>query len=381
MALSERDQATLVSFIDGIRNADTPCIGYPANVDFDFSELDVLLKYPLNNVGDPMMKSSYVYSSLAMEREVVAFFTALFRADPENTWGYVTNGGSEGNLYGLYLARELYPKAMVYYSESTHYSVHKNIHLLNMPSIVIRAQANGEIDYKDLGRTIKMNRHLPVVILANIGTTMTEALDDLGKINLILKNNAITKKYIHCDGALSGTFAPFMSPRPQFDFTDGADSIAISGHKFIGSPTPCGVILAKKANRDRIARGVSYIDSIDTTITGSRNGHSPVYLWYTIKKLGIGGLQDRYERCLSLAAYTLQRLQDMGIAAWKNDRSITVVFPEPGAELKTKWQLATENGFSHIICMPGVTKMVIDRFLNDLAGVSKIAKPVLRHPC
>jgi histidine decarboxylase len=210
---------------------------------------------------------------------------------------------------------------------------------------------------------------------------MTEALDDLGKINLILKNNAITKKYIHCDGALSGTFAPFMSPRPQFDFTDGADSIAISGHKFIGSPTPCGVILAKKANRDRIARGVSYIDSIDTTITGSRNGHSPVYLWYTIKKLGIGGLQDRYERCLSLAAYTLQRLQDMGIAAWKNDRSITVVFPEPGAELKTKWQLATENGFSHIICMPGVTKMVIDRFLNDLAGVSKIAKPVLRHPC
>lgn len=364
--LSDTDQQVLNEFIGSITGNTQACIGYPANTDFDFSELEALMKYPLNNVGDPMIKSAYVFSSLPMEREVVAFFAGLFRAETENTWGYVTNGGSEGNLYGLYLARELYPKAMVYYSDATHYSVHKNIHLLGMPSIAVRTQPSGEIDYDDLNHTIRMNRHLPVVILANIGTTMTEAVDDLDKINHILKDNAITRKYIHCDGALAGSFAPFMSPKPSFDFMDGADSIAVSGHKFFGSPIPCGVVLVRKSNRDRIARGVSYIDSIDTTITGSRNGHSPVFLWYTIKRLGIGGLQERYQQCLALANYALEKLTAIGIPAWKNSRAITVVLPEPATAIKLKWQLATENGFSHIICMPGITKDQIDAFTDDL---------------
>ena len=48
-----------------------------------------------------------------------------------------------------------------------------------------------------------------------------------------------------------------QEPRPAFDFADGADSIAISGHKSFGSPMPCGVVVVKKSNRDRIARSVA----------------------------------------------------------------------------------------------------------------------------
>jgi histidine decarboxylase len=136
---------------------------------------------------------------------VVGFFAKLFRADPNDYWGYVTNGGSESNLYGLYLARELYPKGMVYYSESTHYSIRKNIHLLNIPSIVIRSQENGEIDYTDLENTLRINRDKPAIVLANYGTTMKEAKDDVARIKSILKNLAIQDSYIHCDAALAGS--------------------------------------------------------------------------------------------------------------------------------------------------------------------------------
>ena len=38
----------------------------------------------------------------------------------------------------------------------------------------------------------------------------------------------------------------FLEPRPAWDFEDGADSIAISGHKFIGAPIPCGTVLARR---------------------------------------------------------------------------------------------------------------------------------------
>ena len=341
-------------------------MGYPVSKDFDYSEINHFFKYPINNLGDPFEDCTYKVQTHELEREVVGFFAKLFRANPKNYWGYVTNGGSESNLYGLYLARELYPKAMVYYSESTHYSVRKNIHLLNIPSIVIRSQENGEIDYVDFENTLKMNRHKPAIVLTTFGTTMKEAKDDVLKIRNILKGLAIQDSYIHCDAALSGSYGAFMEPRLPFDFKDGADSISISGHKFIGSPIPTGVIITKRSNRDRISKGISYIGSLDTTITGSRNGHCPLFLWYAIKKLGTEGLKNRYLHSLEVAEYCEQRLNNIGIPAWRNPNSITVVFPKTTDEVKTKWQLATEGDISHIICMPNVTKNQIDLFINDI---------------
>ena len=100
-----------------IEEARNSFLGYPVSKDFDYDELNPFLKYPINNLGDPFEDCTYKVQTHEMEREVIGFFAKLFRANPTNYWGYVTNGGSESNLYGLYLARELYPKAMVYYSE------------------------------------------------------------------------------------------------------------------------------------------------------------------------------------------------------------------------------------------------------------------------
>ncbi|MEE9364109.1 MAG: histidine decarboxylase [Cellulophaga sp.] len=355
-----------------IEKARDSFLGYPVSKDFDYSELNDFLKYPINNLGDPFEDGTYKVQTHEMEREVVRFFAKLFRAKASDYWGYVTNGGSESNLYGLYLARELYPKGMVYYSESTHYSVRKNIHLLNIPSIVIRSTENGEIDYEDFENTVKMNRHKPAIVLTTFGTTMKEAKDDVSKIKSILKDLAIQDHYIHCDAALSGAYGNFIEPRIPFDFKDGADSISISGHKFIGSPNPSGVIITKKSNRDRISKSISYIGSFDTTITGSRNGHSPLFLWYALKQLGVDGLKDRYQHCLKIAKYCKERLNAIGINAWSNPGAITVVLPKTANEIKLKWQLATEGDTSHIICMPNVTKEQIDAFINDISNSESI---------
>ena len=344
-------------------------LGYPTSKDFDYSAIHHFLDFPINNIGDPYEEgSTYKVHTHEFEREVVRFFAKLFRANPQNYWGYVTNGSSESNLYGLYLARESFPKGMVYYSESTHYSVRKNIHLLNIPSIVIRSQPNGEIDYEDFENTVRLNRHKPAIVLTTFGTTMYEAKDDVSRIKGILKNLAVHDHYIHCDAALAGSYGAFMTPRTPFDFKDGADSISISGHKFVGSPIPCGVIVTKKSTRDRIAKSISYIGSLDTTITGSRNGHSPLFLWYTLKKLGIEGLKARYEHSLEVAQYCEMRLQEIGISAWRNPGAITVVLPKTPARIQEKWQLATEGDTAHIICMPCITKAQIDAFVDDMAN-------------
>jgi histidine decarboxylase len=339
-------------------------IGYPVATDYDYTELYPLMQYSINNVGDPFMESNDMQCK-SFEREVVAFYADFFNAPANNHWGYVTNGGSEGNLYALYLARELYPNGIVYYSEATHYSVQKNLHLLNMKSIVIRSQPNGEMDYEDLAQMIQLNRQQSVIIMANIGTTMTEAKDSVPIIKETLNKYAIKSSYIHCDAALAGSYLPLLGAS-DFDFAHGADSIAISGHKFFGSPITNGVVLVKKSYKDRIGRSINYIGALDTTITGSRSGMNALIVWYAIQKWGREGMLARTMTSLENAAHLRVHLNAIGVKAWSNPNALTVVMPRPSNEICKKWQLATDNDIAHVICMPGISREKLDEFIEDM---------------
>ena len=57
--------------------------------------------------------------------------------------GTSPTGGTEGNMYGLYLGRELFPDGIVYFSEDTHYSVLKITRVLKARNIMIKSQPNG----------------------------------------------------------------------------------------------------------------------------------------------------------------------------------------------------------------------------------------------
>lgn len=366
--LTQNDLCRLDALYQTLERNTARFLGYPVTKDFEIGALERFLRFPLNNLGDPFVDSTFAVGTREYECEVVDFIASMLRAPVGETWGYVTNGGTEGNLYGLYLARELLPNGIVYCSEDTHYSVTKNIHFLGLRSITIRSKPNGEIDYDDLEETLRIHRDTPAIIFANIGTTMTEARDDISIIKRILNQLAIHDCYIHSDAALCGGFAPFLDPRPAFDFLDGADSVAISGHKFFGSPMPCGVVLARKRHVERIARSIGYIGSLDTTITGSRNGFTPLVLWYRIKELGAQGLRQRAVVALELAAYAEARMNDVGIPAWRNPNALTVVFPKVSDELKRHWQLATQGEHSHLIVMPSVSREQIDTLIRDMVA-------------
>ncbi|WP_207063656.1 histidine decarboxylase [Motiliproteus sp. SC1-56] len=372
--LPEADRLRLEAFLEQARENTNTYLGYPAAKTLDYGLLKSCLDLPLNNVGDPFSSGTWKVDSHEFEREVLAFFADLLRAPSDDWWGYVTNGGTEGNLYGLYLARELYPKGMVYFSQDTHYSVSKNVHFLGMRHIMIRSQENGEIDYEDLEATLRIHRDVPPIIFANIGTTMTEARDDIRRIREMMDRMAIPNYYIHSDAAMTGVIAPFLESPPPYNFADGADSVSISGHKFLGSPIPCGIVMARKRHVDRIARSIAYIGNLDTTVTGSRNGLTPLILWQLIRSLGREGLQRRVEEALQLTAYAEQRLSAAGVAVWRNPEAITLVFPSPSQALIDKWQLASAQGISHLIMVPGVTRALLDRFIDELVSSQESAQ-------
>jgi histidine decarboxylase len=45
-----------------------------------------------------------------------------------------------------------------------------------------------------------------------------------------------------------------------------------------------------------------------------------------------------------------------------------VVFPQPAQKICKKWQLASSQGISHVICMPHITRDKIDELLADMVS-------------
>ena len=340
-------------------------VGYPCNQIFDYSELLPFMSLCLNNVGDPFHDSNFRSNTHDIEREVIGTFSDLMRLDREDGWGYVTSGGTEGNMYGLYMGREAHPDGVVYFSQDTHYSVVKILRLLKMRSIMIKSQDNGEMDYDDLRETIRINRDSPAIIMANIGTTMKGAIDDLGKVREIFDDFAISNSYIHADAALSGMILPFADDPQPYGFDAGIDSVAISGHKMIGSPVPCGVALTKREYVSRVSRSIEYVGALDTTLAGSRSAIAPLILWHAFERVGLDGFREMARECLAVAEYAVARFNDVGIPAWRNKNSVTVVFPKPPEPVFRKWMIAPYEGIAHVITMPHVTREVVDEIVDD----------------
>jgi histidine decarboxylase len=366
--LSAEDERRLEDLYAMIRAESETSIGYPCSALFDYTPLYRFLGYPVNNVGDPFVPSNFHLNTHDFECEVLEIFQRLTHAPPDSFWGYVTSGGTEGNMYGIFLARELYPDGLVYFSEDTHYSVAKILRCLRVRNVMIKSDPDGRIDLEDLRETIRIHRDVPPIIFANVGTTMKGAVDDLEGIHGILRDLTVRQRYIHADAALAGMILPFVDDPQPWDFRAGIDSISISGHKMIGSPLPCGVAVADKRNVDRIARRVEYVGTLDTTIAGSRNAITPLFLWYAFRTVGLEGFRRRIRSCLEVADYAVERLNRIGRGAWRHRNSVTVVFDRPSAELVGRWQLAVQGELAHLITMPHVTREIIDRVVDDVAG-------------
>jgi histidine decarboxylase len=346
-------------------------LGFPAAHDIDWSPLaPIFSRGLLNNLGDPFVDGLYPFHVKDFEREAVDLLADLFRAPPGDRWGYVTGGATEGTLYGLWLARRLHPRAVVYHSTASHPGVAKAVDVLGMRSVVLHTDGHGELDYQDLAEQVGRSRHRPAVVVANVGTTMSEATDDVRQVLRVLDSVPMpaTRRFVLADAALSGIPLAMLDPaeRPGFDLHDGSDAVVVSGHKFLATPMPCAAVVVKASTAARAAPIVAYTGSPDTTISSSRNGHAALAIWYALTVCGRDGLAARARRSRELAAYLHGRLGELGWPADRRPQAMTVTLAAPPWAVRSRWRLAAHEGRSHIVCVPGVTRQLLDEFLDAL---------------
>ncbi|KAK6115081.1 hypothetical protein DH2020_007350 [Rehmannia glutinosa] len=350
------------------------CGGYPYNLDFDYGALSQLQHFSINNLGDPFIESNYGVHSRQFEVGVLDWFARLWEIEKNDYWGYITNCGTEGNLHGILVGREVFPDGILYASKESHYSVFKAARMYRMECEKVATLVTGEIDCKDFKEKLLLNKDKPAIINVNIGTTVKGAVDDLDLVIQTLEECGFShdRFYIHCDGALHQKFhSRSLSEVSAFQATN------------CGCPMPCGVQLTRLKHINALSRNVEYLASRDATIMGSRNGHAPIFLWYTLNRKGYKGFQKEVQKCLRNAHYLKDRLREAGISAMLNELSSTVVFERPrDEEFVRRWQLACEGNMAHIVVMPSVTIQKLDYFLNEIIqGRSIWYNDEVQPPC
>jgi histidine decarboxylase len=357
-----------------MRAAHETHLGYPYNLSFEPSAPASLGKFLINNLGDPYAGSHYGSEVCQLEREAVNWLMQLWQCDdPSEFWGSIGASGTEGNLWGIYLGREALPDAVLIHSAEAHYSIPKAARIQRIEAVSVACNHAGEMDPNAFAAALSSLNGRPILVVLTCGTTMKGAHDDIGGVIEKLDEAGIARKdrYIHVDGALNAMVIPFLAEAPDAirpSFRHAIDSISTSGHKMIGTPMPCGALIARKEHVDRIASAIAYLRSNDTTLMGSRNGHAVLAIWARFMGHGKGGYAADAWNCVEKAKALAERLRQDCVPVLLNPFSLTVVFPEPDESIIKTYQLACHRGEAHAIVMPNVTDALLSRFAGDYLG-------------
>lgn len=366
------------------KSAQQTTFGYPAN---QVSPLHSFYEWyvqagmdvvNLNNAGDPMTDNPERLSSQAFEREVIEFFAPLYDFDKDNVWGIVTHSGTDGNNHGIYyganyLRNKTKLEPIVYVSDEAHYSNMRLAHLQNLEVKLIKSDPMGRMIPEELEKGLDLTR--PALLIYAMGSTFKGAIDDQEALNAVLdRHPEIPAVYRHVDAALFGGYLPFTDDRRMVSQKAMRfESIAISGHKFFGIDSPCGLFLCTRDVYDNQADfNVTYLNRNMRMINCSRDALQPLKFWWLIQTVGYDGWAKQARQMRECTAYLKQQLDAIHWPCWVNQYSNTVFFRRPLPEIVRKYTLAQgyDDRFggelAHVVVMQHVTKEKIDQFIKEL---------------
>jgi aromatic-L-amino-acid decarboxylase len=156
----------------------------------------------------------------------------------------------------------------------------------------------------------------PCAIVATTGTTTTTALDPVAAIAAIAKTHGV---WLHLDAAMAGSAMILPECRWMWDGVEGADSIVLNAHKWLGVAFDCSVYYVRdSAHLVRVmSTNPSYLQSaVDAKVKNLRDWGIPLgrrfralKLWFHIREQGVSGLQARLRRDLENAQWLRQQAQ------------------------------------------------------------------------
>ncbi len=317
-----------------------------------------LLAVMLNN-------SMYTYKvagpQVGIEKEIIKNIASL-AGYPKSTDGTLAPGGSMTNMMAMLMARDKHNpkirnqgqsnKMTLYTSEASHYSISKNAALVGLGKHQVRyvnTNNKGEMFPEHLNALIAedLKKGLePFFVNATAGTTVLGAFDDIEAISKICNNYNL---WLHVDGAYCGGVIFSKKYKHLVKGLEQSDSFSINGHKMLGTPLGCSIIITKhKAQlHHSFSNEADYLYQTDgddynlgkTSLQcGRRNDALKLWtLWKSIGTLGLEKLVDHQFEMASIARDYINNNKNYTLYSFDNSISVCFNYKDiPASEICTQ---------------------------------------------
>ncbi len=162
----------------------------------------------------------------------------------------------------------------------------------------------------------------PCAVVATTGTTLTTAIDPVGAIAEVARRHGV---WLHVDAAMAGSAMILPECRSMWEGIEGADSIVLNPHKWLGTAFDCSVFFVRDAEHlvRVMSTNPSYLQSAaDGRVKNYRDWGIPLgrrfralKLWFLIREQGVSGLQARLRRDLENTRWLAEQVR--GTKGWR----------------------------------------------------------------
>lgn len=158
----------------------------------------------------------------------------------------------------------------------------------------------------------------PCAVVATTGTTTTTAMDPIGGIAEIARAHGL---WLHVDAAMAGSAMILPECRHLWEGIEGADSLVLNPHKWLGVAFDCSVYYVRDAEHlvRVMSTNPSYLrTAVDEKVKNLRDWGIPLgrrfralKLWFLIREQGVQGLQARLRRDIANAQWLKRAVESM----------------------------------------------------------------------
>ncbi len=266
--------------------------------------------------------------ALAQIEETAIAWLASIMGYPKTAGGILTSGGSLSTLSAVVAAREAklrddFSKGTLYVSDETHYCVPKAARIAGFQDWQVRRVGIDErrrIDVGALARAVEEDRVKglkPFMIIANVGTTNTGAIDDIPRLLSIGRSFSM---WVHADAAYGGFFRLASTGPSLMPEIEECDSITLDPHKGMFLPYGTGCLLVKDPESLRRAHSMDaeYLHDVRAQESANFSDLSPelsrdfrgLRIWLPLVLHGVSAFRDAIEEKLMLTRWAYDRLKE-----------------------------------------------------------------------
>jgi aromatic-L-amino-acid decarboxylase len=315
-----------------------------------------------------------------IEENVCRWLCDLF-AMPAGSQAILTSGGSLANLSAIVTARQAMlggdiSRGTYYVSDQAHISNSKAARLAGLSSAnqrVVPTDDQLTMDVDALRQMIRDDREQglrPFVVVANAGSVHTGAIDPLGGVAGVARDEDL---WMHVDGAYGGFFQLTERGKAAFEGIESADSITLDPHKGMFLPYGTGALVVRDgaALRDAHFEGATYLQDLaaDDELP-NYSEYSPelsrewrgLRVWMPLQLHGVSAFRDSLDEKLDLTRYRHESLaEDSALELpWEPQLSVVAFRLADGDDDANRRFLERINAPRRIFCS---STMIRDRYV------------------